>query len=129
MEDFKPKQFDYLQALNELDYVFEGAMIPYVLLGETARRVKGVEQLEGLPEIEIGVLKRTMNSYVDRTFTDRWNEWKDKTVRVLNVPVKIKYIQRNYKFFDNLDTVTYYAGTFNIGNPFDKYFKTRHLIK
>ena len=129
------KQFDYLQALEELEYIFEGATIPYILLGETARRVKDTEPLEGLPELEIGVLKRTMSDYVERTFKDRWGDWKNKTVNVTlaysgkDIPVNIKFIEKDYSVFKNPDQKFYFSGNQKIGNPFDKYWKMRNLIK
>lgn len=129
------KQFDYLNTLEELEYIFEGAMIPFVLLGETARRVKEGELLEGIEVLEIGVLKNTMSAYVERTFKDRWGDWKNKVVDVVlsyngkSIPVSIKFVERNYKFFENLDQKFYFSGNQKIANPFDKYWKIRNLIK
>ena len=128
MEDLK--QFDYLQAFETLEYIFEGAMIPFVLLGETAERMKNMDNLEGIKELEIGVLESKMNDYVRRTFNDRWGaDWMNKTHLIGKVPVNIKLIKRNYGFFKNPDTITYYAGTFLTGNPFNKYMKARYLVK
>ena len=129
------KQFDYLNTLEELEYIFEGAMIPFVLLGETARRVKEGELLEGIEVLEIGVLKNTMSAYVESTFKDRLGDWKNKVVDVVlsyngkSIPVSIKFVERNYKFFENLDQKFYFSGNQKIANPFDKYWKIRNLIK
>ena len=129
------KQFDWTNLLEDLEYIFEGASIPFILLNETARRVKNVEDLKGIEVLEIGVLKKSMNEYVERTFRDRWGEWKDKNVEVTlaysgqKMPVNIKFIKGKYSIFDNLDTVPYYGGMFKLPNPFEKYWKMRNLIK
>lgn len=133
MADFK--QFDYLNTLEELEFIFEGATIPYVLLGETARRVYNTEPLEGIDVLEIGVLKSSMSDYVERTFKDRWGDWKNKTVDVTlayngkKIPVNIKFIEKDYSVFKNLDQKFYFSGNQKIANPFNKYWKMRNLIK
>lgn len=113
-----------------LEYIFEGAMIPYVLLGETARRIKAQESMDGIEEIHIGVLDWKMSDYSRRTLRDRFKgEWENKINLVDGIPVKITLIKKRYKFFENPDTVTYSAGTFLTANPFEKYWKMRNLIK
>ena len=129
------KQFDYTNLLEELEYIFEGLSIPFILLNETARRVKNGEQLEGIEKFEIGVLKKDMNDFIERTLRDKWGEWKNNTVNITltysgqKIPVYIKFIERKYKMFENLDTVPYFAGMQKLGNPFETYWKSRSIIK
>ena len=129
------KQFDWTNTLEELEFIFEGCAIPFVLLGESARRVKDVKDLAGIESLEIGVLKRTMNEFIERTLKARWGDWKNQTVDVTltysgqKMPVNIKYIERKYKFFENLDTVPYFGGMQRLANPFETYWKSRHLVK
>ena len=89
-----------------------------------------MEDLIGLPEIEIAVLKRSMSDSAERTLRDRWGtDWKDSTVKVLNVPVNIKFVQKKYAFFENPDQVGYYGGLQKTANPFHTYWKVRSIIK
>ena len=66
------KQFNYLQALNTLDFYFEGYMIPYILLGETAIKMKNQEDLTDLEKLEIGVDERRLSRYSRNALRDRY---------------------------------------------------------
>lgn len=128
MEDLK--QIDYLMTLEELEYIFEGATVPLIVLGETAKRIRETQSLEGLPELEVGVIKRKTSDYSNRTFRDRWGEeWANAVHKVLNVPVNVKLISRHYKFFDNPDEKSYSGGIFKTANPFSAYWKVRGVVK
>lgn len=124
------KQSNYLKALNMLDYYFEGAMIDYILLGETARKIRNQGDLSDLERLEIGVKERSLSKYSRNTLRDRFSEnWADNEHEIEGVRVYIKLIKKRYGFFKFLDKIPYWGGSFSIGNPFDKYWKTRNLIK
>lgn len=123
------KQINYLGALNALDYYFEGAMIPYILLGETARRVRNQEDLSDLDMIEIGVKENSLSKYSRNTLRDRFGvEWENKLHEVEGCKVFIKLIKRKYKFMKNLDQVPYWGASFSTANPFEDYWKARALV-
>lgn len=122
------KQDQYLKALIALEYVFEGAMTPYLVLKETARRMKDTESLEGLPYIEIGLTQRSLSDYAIRTFKAMLGEnWQEGEIE--GVPYKIQIIKGHYKMFDHPDTFLYYGGAFSTGNPWDNYWRGRFIIK
>ncbi len=122
------KQDDALKALVQLEYVFEGATTPFVVLKETARRMKKAEDLIGLPCLEFGVIKRQLSEYAIRTFQtmlgDNWQEGK-----INDVPYKIQIIKGNWKIFEYPDSIMYWGGFFKTGNPWEKYWRARFLIK
>ena len=124
------RQEDYLKALNTLDYYFEGAMLPYILLGETAKRMREQGYLDDLERIEIGVWERDLNKYARNTLRDRMGEdWMNKEHIIEGCVVFIKLIKRKYEFFKRLDTIPYWGGSFHTANPFDKYWKARYIVQ
>jgi hypothetical protein len=124
------KHEKYLRALNTLDYYFEGAMIPYILLGETAQKMKDQEDLDDLERLEIGVDKRTLSRYSSNTLRDRFGVgWVNKEHEVDGMKVFIKLIEKKYRFFKFLDKIPYWGASFHIANPFEKYWKARSLVK
>jgi len=117
-------------ALNTLDYYFEGAMIPYVLLKDTAKAIKGVEDLDKLERLEIGVIEKNLSKYSRNTLRDRLGEdWADKEHTIEGIKVYIRLIKKRYGFFKYLDKIPYWGGSFHIANPFEKYWKARFLVK
>lgn len=122
-------QFAYLKALEKLDYIFEGATIPYVLLGETAETIRGMKPLTDLKELEIGVLQRSLSKYSRSVLKMHFGEEWDGVHEVEGIPIKIKLIRRNYGFFKHMDSVPYSGGSFKTANPFDKYFKARFIVQ
>lgn len=49
--------------------------------------------------------------------------------RYHGVPILLRVIKRNYACFQNPDFVWYKAEEYRVPNPFDTYWKTRHLIR
>lgn len=128
-KEITKKQFKYLRALDTLDYYFDGAMVPYILLGNTAKYIKDMNTLDDLDRIEIGVDERSLSKYSRNTLRDRFKgDWENKEHEVEGAKVFIKLITKRYKFFKFLDKIPYWGGSFHIGNPFEKYWKSRHLI-
>jgi hypothetical protein len=120
-------QEKYLKALLEIEGIFEGAMVEYLLLNETAKLVKEKQSLEGLPELQIGVQRRKLNEYALSSFKAlKGDNWNDR--EYWGIPTKITIIENNYPFFDHPDSVIYWGGTFKIGNPFDKYWEVRKEV-
>ena len=121
-------QDQYLRALIDIEYVFEGAMTPYVVLKETAKCMKDQKDLTAIPCLELGVAKKWLSDYSIRTFKamlgDNWQEGE-----VLGIPYKISIIEGNWKVFDYPDSFIYWGGIFKTGNPWDSYWRSRFLIK
>src|SRR4030067_2738221 len=118
------KQFNYLKALNTLDYYFEGMMIPYILLGESAKLIKEQSDLSNLDRLEIGVADKSLSKY-SRSLLKMWfgEEWADNEHEIEGIKVYLKLIKRRYGFFKFLDKIPYWGGSFHIANPFSKYWK------
>lgn len=124
------RQEDYLKAFNTLDYYFEGAMVPFILLGETARRMKNQEDLDDLERLEIGVWEHDLNKYARNTLRDRLGEdWENKEHTIEGCKVYLKLIKRKYGFFKRLDKIPYWGASFHTANPFDKYWKARFIVQ
>jgi hypothetical protein len=124
------RQEDYLKALNTLDYYFEGAMVPYILLNETAQKMKNHENLDDLERLEIGVWERNLSKYARNTLRDRLGEeWMNKEHVIEGCKVYIKLIKRRYGFFKYLDKIPYWGGSFHTANPFDRYWRVRSIVK
>ena len=121
-------QDQYLRALIQIEYVFEGATTPYVVLKETARRIKDYKDLTGLPCLEFGVTRKWLSDYAIRTFKsmlgDNWQEGK-----IEDIPYKIQIIEGNWKIFEFPDSIMYWGGIFKTGNPWGNYWRARFLIK
>lgn len=122
------QQSDYLRAIMDVEGMFEGAMTEFVLLGETAKRVREASSLEGLEKLEFGVQKRKLSKYARSTFeVTNGKQWYDK--KYGKVPVTIQIIKTRYPFFENVDTVMYWGGAMKTANPFDEYWKVKDKIK
>ncbi len=123
----KYQQTQYLKAILNVEAMFEGAMVEFLLLGETARRMKYAESLEGLELLEFGVQDRKLNRYARSTFKVLHGEnWQEK--EYAGIPVKITVIKKRWKFFEHPDTFLYWGGAFKVANPWDSYWKKRGII-
>jgi hypothetical protein len=112
------------------------SQIPYTLLGDTAIQVRKQVPFT-LDHVEVGVQKRHFTQDTTRLFnTCMLNEKMpnvsfDKDIELVRngVPIKIKLITRMYAFFQNLDFAFYFADEYNLPNPWEKYVKSRYLIR
>ena len=87
--------------------------------------------------LEVGIETKYLNKTVMTTLRD-WRPQAEFTeggmtyiseFEKCDVPIEIKFIKQNYKFFQHPDTVFYLAGNYKIPNPFEKYLKARWLIR
>lgn len=124
-------------ALRRVYDDMEKAIIDGILLGDLVQEIKlrkkdGFDgQYAEVDKIEWGIQKRYVTAEVKSLFkvwgyreTENGYEYE-----VQGVPVKLKVIERNYKFFEHPDTVFYGVDEFKIPNPFEKYWKARFIIK
>ncbi len=128
---------DVNAALRDLYDVTEGAMLPYILLGDVARQLyDGVDGFSGndlkVDKLEWGMFEKNLTPEIKSLFIT-WNfeTWEDKGFKYefQGVPVFVHVITRKYPWFDLPDVRFYGPDMFKIPNPFEKYWKARFLIK
>ena len=127
-------------ALFFLEDVMGRCMTPFFLLNETADQI--VRQKDTHPldpqdvkfPITVGIRKTDCTEYFystlkmfiapDAVFTKNSIKFNH-----LGTPVTIKIIHRKFAVLKNLDSVFYKIASFQIPNPFKKYWKMKGLIK
>lgn len=132
-----PKSYSYSStepALYFIEDVMERAMIPFFLLGETAKHVIENLDCEVNVPIYIGVKKNDLTRYSLSTlkmFLPADTEYTDKSISFTwkDTPVKIKIVHRNYRFLKNLDFVYYRITQYRIPNPFPEYWRVRNVVQ
>ena len=129
------------EAFNHLIDIMDRCLCPFLLLGETARSIVKDNSLNG-DGLYIGIRKPDFNDSTQsmlRTISspnfdihlgidnfkqdDNGFSWSFK-----EVPINVRVIKQKYEFINNPTDVWYYADTFKIPNPFDKYWTARSLI-
>lgn len=125
------------EALFKALDIMERAMLPFMLLKETALQCKESQQslepdLE-LRQIDFGVRAPELTKEVLsvlQTYAENYrNDGTDISFTVGRVPVVVRIIHRNYGVFKNPDTVFYKIEQFKIPNPFNKYWEMRGFIR
>ena len=126
---------ELMAALYDIDDILGRGLCEYVLLHETAKSLTEGYELKG-DGIYVGILKKNITSSNMNTFKFYLAESKNVSMRDDgfdyqwgDVPVHVKIIKRNYKYFDYPDTKFYSASEYKIPNPFSEYWKARFLIK
>jgi len=104
----------------------------FLTLGETGLALDEKRPITG-DGIDIGIEKRYLTKEVRstlRTFHPE-SEITDGGMAYIHfsVPVRIKFINRNYKFFKHPESAFYLADEFRIPNPFRNYYKARFIIQ
>ena len=129
-----PDQLD--RTLNHAEEMFERALCPFFLFGETlASALKG--QLTG-DKLELGVLKKHLTKEVIVTFTSpdfstRVDNFKLEDGRMSyefeGVPIVVKIVKRHYGCLANPDNFVYKFADFKIPNPVSTYSKIQGIIR
>ena len=123
------------RALYDVEDLFQRTLVPFLLLGETARSIKNGEFVGGTA-IEIGVkvgdlipeALRTINSFSN--FDGGFNKTELGYEYVSHgFPVKITIINKHYKFLENPEFVFYGPAEYRIPNPFIDYWKVKQLVR
>lgn len=117
---------DYLKALRKAEELLDKGVMPWILLGQTAKQVRE-GSLHDIQKIEIGILRKDLGEFTEnmlKTFGGK--EW--QKFEAEGVPIEIRIIEKKYGFFNYPDKVWYYGTQFLTPNPFDKYWKMRNLI-
>lgn len=129
------------EVLSFIEDIFDRCQIPLIALKETGKQMrenqKDINSKLELTCIELGVQRRYMTQSGKPMLEGLFNmyhvnpEWNDSLIRFTKdeVPVFIKIIERKYGFFQNLERIFYRTMEFDIANPFDNYWKARHIVK
>ena len=142
--EFTSEQLE--EGFTHLDDIMNRCLIPVTLLNDTALTIKegrlGGNQLDigvraaDLTESSLSTLKTLAKGEDLNLGIKDFNviispeeKIKEITWNYKGIPVTIKVIHREYNFFKNPDYVWYWGETYNIPNPFDKYYKARHIIQ
>ena len=120
-------------ALHYLEDKFERAMIPFVLLKNTAKNAVQNMNFDQDDPVEVGVVRKDYTesgrSILKMLLPEAEFGEDDIKLEHEGAPVHIKIINRNYKVFSNPDTVFYGVTEFRVPNPFKDYWKMRHLVR
>lgn len=127
-------------ALFFVEDIFDRCMTPFFLLGETAREIvdsknrSPLDPLDTHELVEVGMKRNHYTEHFVRTakmFLPVGAVWSKNKIEFehLGTPVVIRIINKNFKVFDNPDTVHYKITTFKIPNPFSTYWKQRNLVR
>lgn len=119
-------------ALRDGVDLMDGLHLPGFLLGQAARcawdnaQLSGEEVVFGIKggeytNVTKGLLRALRPSIVIDEDEARYT--------VMNVPVRIKVIKRNYEFLKNLDRKWYLYDEYLFANPFEKYWKARFIVQ
>lgn len=133
------------EALFFIQDLLDRSLVEFFVLKDLARfmvseRYGWLQQPNHLVSVDLGVKKNSLNEFGQstlktllETYHDHLTEvqWTPEFIRFKykDVPVFIRVIKRNYKFFQNPDSVFYRVETFKIPNPFDHYWTARFIIK
>jgi hypothetical protein len=137
------KQFseqELRDALFQLEDVMDRALLGLSMIAhkDTAKAMKDATDLYGdgidfmveakyINENTIGVLKSIRDSEhlipAGTEITDKGFEYEYR-----GVPIRVKFIHRSYPWFKNLDGVFYATGNYKVPNPFENYWKARHIV-
>lgn len=122
------------EALYFVEDVFGRAMVPFVLLGETAKAIIENADRRVESKIEIAVHEKQLTEYGVSTLKmllppdAKWT--KSKIVfEHHETPVEVKILKRHYRFLMNPDQAFYRLTHFRVPNNFPKYWKARFILQ
>lgn len=129
------------QVLLFIQDLFDRSQMPLLALKDTGKQIK--ETQDGLiPDlhlkvIELGIQKKDLSQSGTSMLKGLLKlehvefKWDDNVIMFTrnDVPVFIKIINRKYGFLQNVSKVYYRTVEFDIPNPFNIYWTTRHLIR
>src|SRR3990167_2372577 len=128
-------QVEVLAALYDMDDLMNRCLAHtfYLTLGDIGLSMRDNVDFEG-GNLEFGIERRYLTPEVMDTlhnFTAPDTEFTDKGFSYTfgRIPVKVRFIERQYNFFKNPEKVIYGVTEFQIPNPYDNYYKTRWIIQ
>lgn len=125
---------EVMDALLDTVERLNRASIIAVLGGEAGLRVSKEHELDGIEKLEFLVERRALAESSFSIYKDVMSDYHpvytDKTIEYSfkNIPVKIKILDRKYKFLENPAVTSYLYDPIFLPNPFNSYYKARGLV-
>ena len=121
------------QALFDIEDLLQRLVVPFILLGKTAISLKKNKAIDG-EKIEVGVkendlherAKRNLKGYTLEDFQETDTGF---SYKAHGVPILVKIIKKNWKFFEFPDMIFYKASEYRVPNPIDTYIKSQHFVR
>lgn len=129
------KWVDIEGALHDLFDVQERAMVSFILLGDVAKALREQKQLEA-DRIDVVMTRNQLTPEVKSNFktwqfkVEPWGyswTYSPPTLWHIKVPINL-YFYDHYALFENPDRVWASVENFLIPNPWESYWRGRHLI-
>lgn len=133
----KATEQDFIDAFFYMEQIFEGAVLPQLLIEDTAMRLQFDRTMVGAEKIQFGITDRSLNKYAMSTMKtmlgDAWNVKDNHDHVTINtehngIPIEIKIIPHS-KFFDHPDFFYYGSGEYRLPNPIKEYVESIHHTK
>jgi hypothetical protein len=122
-----------LDALYYLEDMMDRTNIPFFLLEGAAKQVSDNVPYLSLNQIDAGIEEKNLQitgiGTLKMVFPKLEIDQNTVSFEYHGVPIVIWIVHKNWKFFQNPDTVFYSTCNFRIPNPFKNYWKSRFLIK
>ena len=119
------------KAVHHVQDLLNRTLIPFILLGDLVERIVNNKSIAGIKLIEIGVFQKDL---VRERISSLKTEIGDITTdygfgyKFDRIPIQIKIISKDHKFFENPDIIFYKSGEYRIPNPIEDYLKVRQEI-
>jgi primase-polymerase (primpol)-like protein len=128
---FSHKQL--LEALYSALDIMDRAMIPFFLIGDTAKQVVNKEEELSGDGIHIGIKQKDIHAsgLSVLNMLKGLNEGEENSYILTHegVPIYVQVFKSKNSVIDAPDRVFYGYESFNVPNPMDKYLKIKHLLK
>lgn len=129
---------DITKTMNEIFDMQERSLVNFILLGDLAKACRENKPYPIVEQIELTIPKSIL-TYEVRSLFKTWGftetssgyefEYSIPLRWHVKVPVKIYVYYEKFKLFDVPDRVWAGVDGIMIPNPFDSYWKIRHLVK
>lgn len=121
LEKSLPSEESYLNALQKVEFLLESIFLPILVVGETAKRIRNHEPLQGLEKLEFGIAKNKMSKFAESSLKSLVGpDW--ETQEHEGVKVDLILLDET-RFIERPDSVVYMAGFYQTPNPFDEYWE------
>lgn len=129
---------DLAMAARDIIDMGEKCMINFIALGDLAKAAHDHASSLMASKIQVAIMQRQLTPEIKSLFKT-WGFEKTKFGYVyyfsppikwhIKIPIEVRVIKNHYQFLDNPDMGWFGVDDFKIPNPFDTYWKSRHLIK
>ncbi len=130
---------DVQKAILDIYDMGEKVQFRFLLLGDLSRAVKDKADVGfNASKLELGMFAKQLTPEVKSLFKTWGFEpteygyvyyFTPPTKWEVKIPVEIHVINRHYKFLENPDVGFFSVDEFLLPNPFENYWKARHLVQ